>query len=408
MDEQRVSVTMGGELAAAIQEAAKAEGIRPSAWVVRTVSRSLSGKTQDAPGARQQVDWEDVTDPSGLLTATLPRGWRHAIDIVHLRTGPLARMTTTSPDGATTIICGDPMASTFLEPGPMSMFSEVPTRPATPADAFAAWYLQQQHGGRPGFRLIGAEPSPAMQERSANRARQAGFPLQWLTAVEASAEFHCDSGPVRVLALVSTCGGPGMWIADVNQIITSGEPRDFADVAWQVLSRVRPTELGRQQAAAIRGNLQAQHAATMQQLDANSRAMTQQHQANMRNIQASGAAHQQRMADLHATQDAQLSGWMQQQAQADTSHAAYMGQVRQETPFGAAGGRDQHFDFLNAMREERTVVDADGYDRQVAAGPDKFYHRTHDDSFIGLEQHQDIHDVPGIDPDDYYETPIRS
>ena len=72
------------------------------------------------------------------------------------------------------------------------------------------------------------------------------------------------------------------------------------------------------------------------------------HQANMRNIQASGAAHQQRMADMPAIQDAQFSGWMQQQASAGASNSAYIGQIRQETPFGGDGGRDQHLDFLNA------------------------------------------------------------
>lgn len=54
------------------------------------------------------------------------------------------------------------------------------------------------------------------------------------------------------------------------------------------------------------------------------------------------------------------------------------------------------------------MLDADGHARQVEAGSDKYHRRDYDETWICLQEHQDIRDVPGINPDDYYQTPIIS
>jgi hypothetical protein len=44
----------------------------------------------------------------------------------------------------------------------------------------------------------------------------------------------------------------------------------------------------------------------------------------------------------------------------------------------------------------------------VASGYDRYYYRRHDETWIGLQEHQQLSDVPGVNPDDYEEVRIQS
>ncbi len=412
METEPLSLTMAGELAQAVRSAAEREGLRPSEWVVRTISARLThddqGDREPPPNTGRADPWEDVTDPSGTFTVTLPRGWQHDLAVVPAGSSAVSVFSATSPDQSTTMSSGDPEVTAFAEPGPMAVFAGAPIRPATPADQFAAEYLQHRYGQRESFVILGARPSPELIARAQERARQEGFPMQWVTAAQMTAQYIEAGRRVGVVALITTSGGQGIWMAEVAQVVSTDDPTLFVPDLLRAISSARLTPQGQQRIAAERNMRQAQHDANMRQIDMNTITMNQRHQQNMANLHNQATAHQQRMGQMQATWDAQNASWASRQAGVDASHAAYMGGIRQETPHGGPGGADQQRDFVNMIREERTVVDADGYDRQVEAGFDKYYHRQHDDSWIGLEQHQDIHDVPGINPDDYYETPFRS
>ncbi len=57
------------------------------------------------------------------------------------------------------------------------------------------------------------------------------------------------------------------------------------------------------------------------------------------------------------------------------------------------------------MREETTVLDAQGYAHQVEAGADRYYHHEASNTWVGLQEHQDIVEETGND--DFQEGTIQ-
>lgn len=414
--DERLSLSFGGELSRRIRSAADAAGQRPSEWVARVVSRALPAAEESSPTARAtppdapagELEWQEQVDPTGGFLAETPRGWRSELRFVQQPGGPRGSVVTVSPDGSTTLVNDDVEIGAFQAPGPMAGFLGLPVRPPAPADRFGAEWLQYRFGARPGFRLLDVRPLPELVARFQQAAAEAGMAVEWCGGVLARAEFRDGEGTVTVAAAVRTGGAQGIWTGGVGHVVSHGDAAAFVPALLRLMASVRPTPATAQRQQAEKAARDAQHRATMNQIQANTRDMTMRHQQNMAWIQQQGTMHQQRMADMQATFDSQNDSWRRQQAGLDAGHAATMSGIRSESSPFPAGGGDPQRDFINAMREERTVVDADGWEHQVEAGSDKYYRRDHDESWIGLQQHEDIRDVPGIDPDDYYETPIIS
>lgn len=453
MGEDRLTFSVGGEFAEAIRQAAQAAGVSPAEWVGTVVARQLAGASppseaagpgalrtapgsndapvgatpgtvpwsHDAPAASgtqgdpattslsDPAAWEQLTDETGTFSVRLPRGWQNRAWVVPTPAMKYPMVTASTPDGRTTLFSGDAEIPMFIDPS-TGMFPAPPgmvLRPPTPAQQFLSEWVQYRHGGRRGFRLLGMEDDPQLVEVVAQAARRTGMQPTWLTGARARAEFTGDAGAIHAVFLVVTVGMGVGWFAQVHGVTSAGDPTGFVPALLELVASAESTPAEKQRLQAERMANDAQHQATMQMINQNTAMMTAQHQQRMANIHASGIAHQQNMAAQQATFDAGVESWRQQQAGADAQQAGYMSGLRTGGAVPGAGGNSQQ-DFINMINEERTVLDAEGQTHQVAAGADRYYHNQHTNTWIGLEAHQDIVEVAGVDRDDYQEGTIQS
>ncbi|MGD8214445.1 hypothetical protein [Aestuariimicrobium sp. Y1814] len=411
MSEDSLNLTLSGELAAAVRSTAEAAGLSAQEWMQQVVRERLERGTEpsskapsySAQGLGSPDAWEEVSDPRGLFTVPLPRGWHHQATVAQGPGGQVSTFTTTSPDGATTIHGNDPQEGLRM-PG----FGSLLRGEDKSAAGFGGAYLTKHYGKLPGFRVTGSAPLPelgqAVQQGLVARQIQPSF----VDAAYVRAEFVRDSTPMTLAAVVSTVGLGMGWVPQVMHIVSSGDAAGFVPACLHINAAMKLTSQGEQAAHVERVQRQQQHEATMANIAANSAAMTAAHNQRMRNMSAQNAAFQQSLAERQQTFDAGVQSWRQQQAASDASHSSYMSGLREAPTYGAGGGGpDDHRNFLNMIKEQETVVDRSGWEHQVEAGPDKYYYNEYQERFIGLENHQDIHDVPGINPDDWYETPIQ-
>lgn len=416
-------MSIGGELAEAIRTAAAAAGASPAHWVGSVVAERLAGENrssatpapeQDAGegrprgGATAPTDWEQVTDDTASFSVSLPKGWQNRAWVVPTPTMRYPMVTTTSPDGRTTLFTGDAEIPMFIDPA-SGMFPAqgMALRPPTPAGDFLAEWLDYRARGRQGFRLLGIGEDPQLVELATRGAARNGTPVTWLTGARAVAEYDEAGARVRAVYLAATIGlGPG-WLAQVHGVSSADDPETFLPALLRMVDSVVSTPAEQQRILAERQANDARHRATMQQIDQNTAMMTAGHQQRMANIQASGIAHQQNMASRQAAFDAGVDAWQQQQASSDAQHAGYLGGLRSGAATPGTGGNPQQ-DFVNMINEERTVLDADGQAHQVAAGADRYYHNQHTDTWVGLQEHQDIVEVTGANREDYQEGTIQS
>ncbi|MGA4669556.1 hypothetical protein ACPCG0_07130 [Propionibacteriaceae bacterium Y1923] len=411
MSEDSLNLTLSGELAAAIRSTAEAAGLSAQEWMQQVVRDRLDRGAEPSTGAPAHTAhdlaspdaWVVVGDPQGLFTLPLPRGWHHQATVAQGPAGQITTFNTSSPDGATTMYGNDPQEG-LRTPGFGSLL-----RPEDKSAAgFGGAYLTKHYGKLPGFRLTGSAPLPELgqwvQQSLAARQLQPSF----VDAAYARAEFVRDGTPMTLAAVVSTVGFGMGWVPQVMHIVSSGDAAGFVPACLHINSSLKLTTQGEQVAQLERQRQQQQHEATMANIAANSAAMTAAHNQRMRNMSAQNAAFQQSLAERQQTFDAGVQSWRQQQAASDASHSSYMSGLRETPTYGAGvGGPNDHRNFLNMIKEQETVVDRSGWEHQVEAGPDKYYYNEYQERFIGLENHQDIHDVPGINPDDWYETPIQ-
>lgn len=354
--------------------------------------------------------WETLTDQTQTFSITLPRGWRNELGVVPTPLMKHSVARSTSPDGVTSFRIGDPGLPLFMEPG-YAGYGVPPgatVRPATPAHQLVAEWTQFQFGRAPGLRVLSVTEFPPALQLFVEATRRAGAPAMWATAARLDAEITESGRPLRI-AVVMTTGSavPSAWFAQVYAVTSAGDPGPLVPALLRVITSLGVTDAERQRLTNERMASAAAHQTTMAQINANSAILAANHQHNMANIDNSARAHQARMADLQYAGDMQMQSWQQQQQVSDGQHAAAMSGLRPDMADPALSGSPQQ-DFVNMIREERTVIDGNGDAHQVQAGYDKYYYRRHDDSWIKLPAHQNLADVPGIDPDDYEETRIQS
>lgn len=438
MADERFTFSAEGPLAAAIRAAADAAGVPPAAWVARALATELglaegagpsSGPSPDRtsahrpPGAassrgaspdqlQHQGAWQTMVDEAGLFTVALPGGWANR---AWCEAGPSSRaqlVTSTSPDQTVTLRSGDATLPTFIEPM-AALFSMQPgavARGKTSAEQFGTQWLGQAFGSRPGFRVLGYQDSPDLTQAVYLMVQRAGGQASWNSA--GLVEFEYDDGPgaskVSGVLAVATTGIGFLWIPQVHVVTKrGGSARQWIPVLLTMVGSLAPTSAAQAGQAQARAATDAQHQATMANLQANTQAMTAAHNQRMQDIQTSGMAHQARMADMQQTWDMQNDAWRAQQQSQSAQHSQFMNTMRQG-PVGAPGmgGQDvQHDQFLNMIREEHTVVDGQGYEHQVAEGADRYYYNQHTEQWIGLQEHHDIADYTER-PDDWQEGTI--
>ena len=358
----------------------------------------------DAP-----TEWDTITDPTQTFTAAVPRGWQHQVTMVPTPATKHTLVSATSPGGDTRLHTGDPDMPMFIEP--QAVVAGVPpglvARPGTPATQLLPEWVRYRYGRAPGFRTGSVAEFAPVLEPVLESVRRAGAQLAWATSARLDFEFGDGGRVLRAVLLMATFSYGPVWVAYVHGVTTAEDPEPFVPSLLHMVGSVRPTDAEHQRQVQQRMASAAQHQMTMANIAANTAMMQSHHAQSMAGLDASARAHQERMASLHASQDAHNAAYEAQQAGIDAQHAAYVAGVQPGSADPGQGGTPAQ-DFINMIREERTVIDSEGYAHQVEAGYDRYFYRRHDGTWIGLQQHQELSDVPGVDPNDYEEVRIQS
>lgn len=362
-----------------------------------------------ATGLDDPAAWHLVRDQTGTFQVELPTAWQSQAWVVPTPTMKYPMVSAISPDQRTTMFSGDAELPMFVDPAAAG-FGPPPgmvVRPPAAAPQFLAEWVQYRHGGRQGFRLGQVGDDQQLVELAAQAAGRSGIRPDWLTGGRVDAEFDGDDGPLSAAFFATTLGITGIWFAQVHGVISCDDPEDFVAALLRLVASAESTAEEKQRMQAERMASAAQHQATMQLIDQNTAMMTSQHQQRMANIQASGIAHQQNMAARRASFDSGVDAWREQQAGSDAQHADYLTGLRSGAAVPGSGGDPQQ-DFVNTLKEERTVLDADGQPHQVAAGADRYYYNRYTDTWVGLAAHEDIVEATGGNREDYQEGTIQS
>ncbi len=350
--------------------------------------------------------WQQVIDDTQTFLIALPVGWRSRawVEPTPAMAYPMAQ--TTSPDGSTTLFSGDSGIPMFLDPS-TSMFAPpgMALRPPTPAVNFLAEWAQFRYGSRPGFRQLDVREDPQLRDVAAQTVQRLGSPLTWLHAARLAATYLGEDGrPVRAVFLATTRGvGPG-WIAQVYGVTSVEDPEPFVPAVLKLVATAQATTAQALRNQQEQARIAASHRSAMQLIDTNARISTAGHQQRIAGIQQQGEAFQERMREQQRSHDIAAQGWHERQAVGDAAHEQYLGGLRSGAAAPGASGDPQQ-GIVNAIREETTVQDAQGYAHQVAAGADRYYHHEHSDTWVGLQEHQDIVEVTGND--DFQEGTIQ-
>lgn len=347
------------------------------------------------------MEWETIGDPEQTFTVLAPRGWQARAWVK--REGPIPHqlVTAASPDGATALWMGDPTIPHFIDPAAVA-FAPPPglvVRPYTSIEHFLPGHVQHRFGGLPGFQPGPMAPSPELFQLVGEGLRRAGAAQVWVTAARIAFAFEEGGRQVQALLFASSASIGGIWMVTVQGITHLGDPAPFAPALLEMVASQRATPAMQQRQMQERAASAAQHQATMNMLDQNAAILRANHQQSMATLQGMAASHQAHMESLHASHDAAHAAWRDQQATQDASHAAQQARLH--------GSDDAHRRFLNAIAEERTVIDGEGNTYQVADGFDRYFRRRVDGTWIGTRSHRDLRGLPGVNPDDYEEVRIK-
>lgn len=341
--------------------------------------------------------WETVLDPvEQAFTLSMPRGW-HNRAWLH-RNGAMAReiATSSSPDGGTVLFMGDPSLPMFCEPTGLMPPPGSEVRPYTSVEHFLPAYVQRRFGRLGGFRVLGMAPLPELLHLLTDKARRAGAQQVWITAGALRLQYVEAGAPVNAVILGACVGFGPVWTVELAGVSTAGQPEDYVPALLALVATRATTPAMQRRQLEERARSAAQHQAVMAQLDQNAALLRANHASNMATLQGMAASHQAHMGALHAAHDAQLAGWAATQQRLDGAHSAAM----------AAEDLGQRR-FLNAIAEERTVVDPDGHTHQVADGFDRYFRRRSDGAWIGTRGDRDLSGLPGVDPSQYDEVRIK-
>jgi hypothetical protein len=329
---------------------------------------------------QQDIQWVSVNDMTeNSFSLKMPGGWQNAALLHRLHTVPRSLVTAVAPDKNTVIYFGDPRIPVYAEPNPemeymyssMGMKAPYIYTPYISAERYFSDYMQSRFGQLEGFRMIEKfDNKPLLEKQASDIAK---FNLQSAKVSNVSYRFEYVSNGKTIKAVVNgvTWGIGGMWMADVSGYCTTGDTRAVEDIMITMMkTRENNPEWQRQQQA----QQQAQHEQTMAMINQNTQRMTQQHQQNMANIQASANAHQQRMANLQQSHDQWNNNWQQNQNAID----------------------DRHNQFINSINNEHTVADRSGNTYQVDNYSDKYFVDKTNNTYIGTHSTVTLDDLRKI------------
>ncbi len=316
---------------------------------------------------QQEIQWVRVNDMTeNSFSVKMPNGWQNAALLHRTYASPRSLVTTVAPDKNTVIYFGDPRIPAFAEPNPQTeyMYSSMGIKapyiftPYIDADTYFTDYVQSKFGQLENFRLIEKFDNQPLIEQQRRDLQK--YNLQSARVSNASYRFEYSSNGRTIKAVVngSTIGVGGIWLAEVSGYCTVGDTKVVEGMMVEMIqSRENNPEWQRQQQA----QQQAQHEQTMATINQNTQIMTQRHNQNMANIQASANAHQQKMANLQQSHDQWNNNWQQNQDAIDNGHKR----------------------FINSINNEHTVADQSGNTYQVDNYSDKYFVDKTNNTYIG-------------------------
>lgn len=350
---------------------------------------------EDAPNKIDNKDVElvTVTEPTeSAFTVKMPNGWENDARLVKVNGLDRSVLTSVKPGGDAFLFFGDPKIPAFTVPTPelnensqMAKFN--PTMKFAqykPAETFFTEYVKKKFGKMPGFQIIGTEPNPRLEELVRAQSEKAGMKSKYTTTTIAF-DYMLNDKHIHAMINGVTLSVGTIWMADISGVSTTGDPSLYKDLVMQIAEsyKTNPEWQARKQALS-----RLEHERTMDRIQANTDAMTRQHERNMAGIQASAQRHQARMDAIHAAGDAQMSNWKAQQDQTEVSHNR----------------------FKNYINGEETVVTPNGTTHQVQTGQGRYFLNKNDNTYIGMDSTKDAEDlrkVWGLNPDNYEEGKIK-
>lgn len=346
----------------------------------------------------EQAAWQQVTDATETFLILLPAGWnsRAWVEPTPVMAYPMAQAT--SPDGGTTLFSGDSGIPMFLDPANSRIAPPgMALRPPTQATDFLSEWVRFRYGMRPGFQQVELRDDPELREIATQTVQRLGSPLTWLYAARFVASYTGEDGrPVRGIFLATTRGvGPG-WIAQVYGVTSVEDPEPFVPAVLKLVATGQATTAQALRNQQEQARIAASHRAVMTMIDTNARASAAAHEQRMGDIAQQGKAFQDRMQEQQRSNDEATAAWRAQQASSDEAHEATMGGLRTGAAQPGAGGTEQQ-GIINAIREETTVLDAHGDAHQLEAGADRYYHDEYNNTWVGLQEHQDVVEETGND-----------
>lgn len=327
----------------------------------------------------------DMTENS--FSIAMPAGWQNIALMHRLHNSPRTLVRAISPDNNAVVFMGDPVLPVYSMPNPQmeAMYRNMGMNPPTQssqfidADTYFASYMQERFSRLPGFVL----DEKYIDEKIIDFQRKEMQKLNFHpTVTNISYRFHYESNGRTIRGVVNgtTMSFGSGWLPEVSGYCTTGDISELEEIFW-TMGKSRVQNPAWQQAQ------NARHQQVMAQIEANTQAMTAQHQRNMANIQASAQAHQQKMAALHQAADIRNQAWADQQASLDA----------------------QHKQFINSIRNEHTVADPSGNTYQVDNYSDKYFVDRTNNTYIGTHGTvtlDDLRQIKGLNIDNFAETII--
>jgi hypothetical protein len=191
------------------------------------------------------------------------------------------------------------------------------------------------------------------------------------------------------------------WQVDLFCVNTTGDLRDFVELAWRMyMSRQTNADVVAQQQR-YHAQVMAMGAQQNQFINSMTQMNSQGHNQRMHDIQARGAANTQMHEQRMMQHDVMHQSWMNNQTQFDAQQASWMNQQVSDDAQQRAR--------VNAIREEHTAIDANGNQYQVDIHHERYYVNKRDNTYVGTGATTEWHDLRrnyGVNPDDFEEVKI--
>ncbi|WEK35207.1 MAG: hypothetical protein P0Y53_22180 [Candidatus Pseudobacter hemicellulosilyticus] len=353
-----------------------------------------TAKKPAAPIDPARLQFVKLTEPQEKsYSIELPTGWTNDVSLVRVYNMVRPVSTSVSPDGNTLFFFGDGRVPGYMVPNGVIdensfLVSQNPLMRVgnyIPADQFFQQYIKEKFGSKPGFKIIGRDRSPVYEKIIMDVLTRSGFQPS-ITSVYYSFQYMENNKTTYGVLHGATIFGGTIWVPEVMGALSSGDPARFNETLLKIAAtnKTDPTWKARENAQHQQRMAQLQR--DYQQQQVNFSAMNQQHQLRMNQIQQSASAHQERMGNLQAANDARNNAWAIQQASLDRSHER----------------------FINVIRGEHTVADAQGNTFQVDNSHQKYFVNKTKHTYIGTHNTTSLDDLRklGLNPDDYAETKV--